>query len=248
MRVEVEGLVLDYRSPSGPERALDGLDLLVPSGASLALVGPSGCGKTSLLRVLGGLFAPSAGRVLLDGEPLAGPRAGTATVFQDQGLFPWKTALDNAALGLLASGRPRAEARERAFAALSRLGLSAQVGKYPAFLSGGQRQRVAIARVLALEPRLVLLDEPSSSLDALSKEAFQRELLESFGGGGTTMVLVTHDVEEAAYLCGRIGLMEAGRLVRSLDNPGGGDPAYRERLEYWKFCMGLRAMVREGRP
>lgn len=251
--IEARGLTVDYprRGPAGAagaaafDRALDGLDLSVPRGASLAVVGPSGCGKSTLLYAIAGLVPVSGGRLEVEGRPPAG-RPGTALVFQDYGLFPWKTARQNVELGFrVPAVRGADPARARAL--LERFGAGYAADKYPAELSGGERQRAAIARALASEPDLLLLDEPSSSLDALAKESFQRAVLglcsHSDSPRGLTVILVTHDIEEAAFLGGSVAVMERGRIRTVLENPLFGDPALRERLEYYEFCLGVRRLL-----
>ncbi|MBN1241858.1 MAG: ATP-binding cassette domain-containing protein [Spirochaetales bacterium] len=255
--VEVSGLAVEYLKAGGAvERAVDGFSLSVPRGQSCAIIGRSGCGKTSLLNAIAGLIAPASGKVQVAGEQVTGPRRGTAMVLQDLGLFPWKTARDNVALGALAwaagvSGRKiRREARCMAEGILDRLGVPEIADKYPAELSGGQRQRVAIGRALAAEPDLLLLDEPSASLDAMTKEAFQRLVLTlsrpEAGGREITVVLVTHDVEEAAYLADAIVVMDGGRVRHVVKNPLERDPSLRDRLEFYKFCLDLRRHVGGG--
>lgn len=264
--IEARDLVLDYPSRFrggkgsriGYDRALAGLTLSVPRGASLVVVGPSGCGKSSLLYAIAGLVSVTGGSLLVDGQ-LPDGRSGTALVFQDYGLFPWKTAAENVALGLGRAGdrespasapaTRRAAVRSRVLSLLARFGVEALADKYPAELSGGERQRTAIARALASEPDLLLLDEPSSSLDALAKESFQRAVLglcsHADSPRGLTVVLVTHDIEEAAFLGGSIAVMEKGRIRALLDNPLFGDPGLREKLDYYEFCMGIRRLLGE---
>lgn len=256
--VEVAGLSVEYRRPRGEgvERAVDAFSLSVGRGRTCAVIGRSGCGKTSLLYSIAGLLEPVAGSVRVAGAPVTGPRRGTAMVLQALGLFPWKTARDNVALGALAwtagaSGHePRRLARLKAEGILDRLGVPDIVDKYPAELSGGQRQRVAIGRALAAEPDLLLLDEPSASLDAMTKEAFQRLLLTlsrpEAGGRELTLVLVTHDVEEAAYLADTIVVMDSGRVRHIVKNPLERNPTLRDRLEFYEFCMDLRLRVGGG--
>jgi NitT/TauT family transport system ATP-binding protein len=249
--VEISGLAIGYPKPGGGvERAVDGFSLSVPRGSSCAVVGRSGCGKTSLLHAVAGLLPPAAGSVRVAGEPVAGPRRGTAMVLQDLGLFPWKTAIENVALGEAAKwpggrlpGPAVRDARARAEALLERLGAPGLGGKYPAELSGGQKQRVAIARALAAEPDLLLLDEPSASLDAMTKEAFQRLVLDLESSGSLTMLLVTHDVEEAAFLGDSVAVMEEGRLAALVENPLERGTELRERLEFYEFCVALRRRV-----
>lgn len=257
--VEVSDLSVGYPGPGGSfEPAVDGFSLSVPRGRSCAIIGRSGCGKTSLLHAMAGLLAPVAGQVRVAGERVRGPRRGTSMVLQELGLFPWKTALENVALGGLAradaDGRSGPQARRadraRAVEILERLDIPEVAAKYPAELSGGQRQRVAIGRALAANPDLLLLDEPSASLDAMTKEAFQRLVLAlappDAGGRALTVVLVTHDVEEAAFLADTIAVMEAGRLRCVVENPLERGPELRERLEFYEFCLELRRRVGGG--
>ncbi len=261
--IEACGLTLDYPRRGGPasgpgfDRALDGLDLSVPRGSSLAVVGPSGCGKSTLLYAIAGLVPRTGGTLEVDGRP-ARARDGTALVFQDYGLFPWKTARQNVELGFRTRNGPasagrgsRRASRDRALSLLGRFGVAPGADKYPAELSGGERQRTAIARALASEPDLLLLDEPSSSLDALSKESFQRTILglcsHSDSPRGLTVVLVTHDIEEAVFLGSSVAVMVRGRIRAVRDNPLFGDPALRERLDYYEFCLSIRRLL-EGEP
>mgnify|MGYP005850990737 FL=1 len=268
--IEAHGLTVDYPRPirGGPsggrtfDRALDGLDLSVPRGSSLAVVGPSGCGKSTLLYAIAGLVPAAGGVLRVDGKPAAG-RPGTALVFQDYGLFPWKTAQKNVELGLrtrfrreacAGPGAPLRKARDsdrvRARVLLERFGVEALADKYPAELSGGERQRIAIARALASEPDLLLLDEPSSSLDALSKESFQRVVLglctHADSSLSLTVILVTHDIEEAVFLGSSVAVMQRGRIRAIRSNPLFGDPALRDRLSYYEFCLDVRRFLEDG--
>jgi len=191
---------------------LQGIDLEVYPGEILALLGPSGCGKTTLLRVIAGLEGPDAGRVLLAGREitlLPPERRGIGFVFQDYALFPHLTALGNVAFGLKGEDR-----WERARRALERVGMTLFQDRKPGELSGGQQQRVALARALAPGPRLVLLDEPFSSLDAGLRAATREEVRKVLKEAGTTALLVTHDQEEALSFADRLGVMRGGRLLQ----------------------------------
>lgn len=204
--LRVEGLKKRY----GGLEVLEGVDLSLYEGEILALLGPSGSGKTTLLRLIAGLERPDAGRVLLFGEEvthLPPERRGLGVVFQDYALFPHLTALENVAFGL--KGRDR---RERALAALERVGLTLFKDRKPHELSGGQQQRVALARALAPGPKVVLLDEPFSSLDAALRTATREEVHTLLKGLGTATLLVTHDQEEALSFADRIGVLRGGRL------------------------------------
>jgi NitT/TauT family transport system ATP-binding protein len=198
--------------------ALNGVDFDVGSGRFVALLGPSGCGKTTLLRIAGGLEAPDAGTVVIDGQPPQ-PGPGIGFVFQNYRLIPWESALRNVEFGLLATGQPREQRREIARRWLETVGLSRFVTALPPELSGGMRQRVALARALATEPRLLLMDEPFASLDAQSRELMQSELLGIWQGRMPTVLFVTHSVDEALTLADEIVLMapRPGRVVTRIE-------------------------------
>ena len=205
----------------GQHRALDQVDLTIESGSLTALVGPTGCGKTTLLELIGGLQNPSRGRITVDGEDVVGPRRDTILIFQQHNLFDWLTVRDNVAFGLRNRGLSRREARRRANEQLEHVGLAAFVDRVPGELSGGMRQRVALARALVLAPRLLLMDEPFGSLDHQTRRIMQRYLLSTWRQSQATIVLVTHDLDEAMRLADRIVLFSAspGRPVEVVDVP-----------------------------
>jgi sulfonate transport system ATP-binding protein len=195
--------------------ALDGASLAIGEGEIVAIVGASGCGKSTLLRILAGLEPPSAGFIRFDGAPLIGPRREIGVVFQEPRLMPWLTVAENVAFGLDAL-RP-AERAARIAETLERVHLAHCARALPRELSGGMAQRAAIARALAARPRLLLLDEPFSALDAFTRYALQEHLLELWAHDQPTMVLVTHDIDEALALADRVVLMHGhpGRLHRT---------------------------------
>ncbi|WP_037820988.1 ABC transporter ATP-binding protein, partial [Streptomyces sp. NRRL S-146] len=197
--------------PGAP--ALDKVDLDVAPGEILTVVGPSGCGKSTLLRTLAGLLSPLAGEIAQDGQPLTGPSADRALVFQEDALLPWRTLRANVELPLAIRGVPRARRREQARTWLERVGLGSQARQLPHRVSGGQRQRVQLARALAGRPRAVLMDEPFGALDAQTRAGMQDLLVEVLQGTGATVVFVTHDVDEALFLGDRVALLGAGGLV-----------------------------------
>jgi len=205
----------------GQHRALDQVDLTIESGSLTALVGPTGCGKTTLLELIGGLQNPSRGRITIDGEDVVGPRRDTILIFQQHNLFDWLTVRDNVAFGLRNRGLSKREARRRANEQLEHVGLAAFVDRVPGELSGGMRQRVALARALVLAPRLLLMDEPFGSLDHQTRRIMQRYLLARWRQSQATIVLVTHDLDEAMRLADRIVLFSAspGRPVEVVDVP-----------------------------
>ena len=200
-------------------RALSGIDISVAAGEILALVGGSGCGKTTLLRLVAGLDRPSEGRILLDDATITEPRADVGVIFQEPRLLPWLSVADNAGFGL--SHLPAGERARLVPGALARVGLAGYEARWPRELSGGQQQRVAIARALVTRPKLLLMDEPFSALDATTRASLHGHLLALWEESRPTVVMVTHDVEEAVTLADRIVVMQPrpGRIFDELDNP-----------------------------
>ena len=196
--------------------ALDEVSLDAASGEFISLIGTSGCGKTTLLNILAGLIKPERGRVLVDGAPVTGPGRDRGMVFQEYALLPWKTVLDNIALGPKIAGIGKRERRAIAGQYVELVGLSGFENKYPHELSGGMRQRTAVARTLAASPRVVLMDEPFAAVDAQTRAVLQEELIRIWQATGMTVVFVTHSVEEAVYLADRVVVLSPrpGRLHR----------------------------------
>jgi len=199
--------------------AFEDLELEVRPDETLCIVGPSGCGKTTLLRCLAGLLEPSEGRVLLDGAPVVQPSPNVAMVFQHFGLFPWKTVYDNAAYGLKLRGIPRSQWGTRVRPYLDLVGLSGFERMYPYQLSGGMQQRTGLVRALALDPDVLLMDEPFGALDAQTRELLQEELLRILERERKAMVFITHSIDEAILLGDRIAVMSArpGRIRETID-------------------------------
>ena len=199
--------------------ALDRVSLDVRRGEFISLVGISGCGKTTLLRIVDGLEDADSGVLSLDGARLEGVSRDMSYVFQDINLLPWRSVLDNVALGLEVRGVPKAERRERAMAVLDMVGLAAVAKSPPYTLSGGMQQRVGVARALAIRPKVLLMDEPFGQLDNFTREALQVEIANLWEKLGTTIMFVTHDVDEAIFLSDRIGLFQPGpgRLTEVLE-------------------------------
>lgn len=195
--------------------AVEGVTVEARRGEFICFVGPSGCGKTTLLRVAAGLIAPTAGEVRLNGTSVSGPGRERCMVFQEYGLFPWYSALDNVAYGLRLAGMSKGQRRGRARELLGRVGLSAYADHYPGELSGGMRQRVAIARALAVDPEVLLMDEPFGALDAQTRAELQSELLRIWEQATKTTLFITHSIEEAVYLGDRVLVMatQPGRIV-----------------------------------
>jgi len=207
------------RRDGGRLPVLDALDLSIDSGSVVALIGPNGSGKSTLLRVIAGLLRPDGGAVALDGEAVTAPDPRIGLVFQEPRLLPWRSAADNITYPLELAGWPVDRRRERLDQLTALVGLERSVrANRPAELSGGQRQRVALGRALALEPLVLLLDEPFSALDALSRERFDLELLRLWERAGSTVVLVTHSIAEAILVADRIVVLSPrpGRVVADL--------------------------------
>ena len=203
-------IVVDHASKlflEGTVVAFRNVDLNVRSNEVLCIVGPSGCGKTTLLRCIGGLLTPSSGQVLIDGETIRSPREGVAIVFQHFGLLPWKTVVDNVAFGLKIARLPRQRVAERVRHYISLVGLAGFENHYPYQLSGGMQQRVGLARALATDPEILLMDEPFASVDAQTREVLQEELLHLHERERKTMVFITHSIDEALVLGDRVALM-----------------------------------------
>ena len=194
----------------GSVEALRGADLLVARGEFVCLLGASGCGKSTLLRVVAGFEPASSGRVSVGGKPVAGPGPNRGMVFQDYGLFPWLSVRDNVGFGPKARGLPRAEVARIADRFVAMVGLTRFARSFPHQLSGGMKQRVAIARVLANDAELVLMDEPFGALDAMTRERLQDELLRIWAASGLTVLFVTHAIEEAILLADRVVVMSPG--------------------------------------
>jgi NitT/TauT family transport system ATP-binding protein len=218
--IVVEGVTKRYLTSSGPVEALHHVSLAVEEGAFCTLIGPSGCGKSTLLGMLGGLVAPDHGRLLVDGRPVTGPDPRrVATVFQEAGLFPWRTTLQNVEFGLELQGVPAEHRRKTATELLGPLGLAGFAEKYPRELSGGMKQRVAIGRALALDAKILLMDEPFGALDEQTRVLMGEWLLDIWRRTRKTVIFVTHSLHEALFLSTRVAVMTArpGRIKTALD-------------------------------
>lgn len=219
--LQLQQLELTYPSRHGLVHALSDISLTVAAGEFVCVVGPSGCGKTTLLKIIAGLLFPTRGEALVDGKAITGPAADRGIVFQQPALYPWLTVADNVAFGLQMRHVARQVRRERVEHMLALVGLRDFSRRAPYELSGGMQQRAAIARVLINEPRIMLMDEPFGALDALTREHMQEELLKIWRTTQTTILLITHSVEEAVYLGTRILVMSPrpGRMVADVAVP-----------------------------
>jgi NitT/TauT family transport system ATP-binding protein len=214
-QIIVEGVNHIYRPPRGRAvLALEHVSLEVRAREFFALLGPSGCGKSTLLYLIGGFFPTEVGKIVVDGKPVVGPGPDRGIVFQHFALFPWKTVRANILYGLERQNLPRAEREARAQAFIDLVGLKGFEDSYPSQLSGGMKQRTAIARTLAFDPQILLMDEPFGALDAQTRSLMQAELLGIWQRTPKTVIFVTHDVREAAYLADRVAVMSArpGRI------------------------------------
>lgn len=210
--VAVEGVSIVFQTKDGPFTAVGEATFTVERGEFVSLIGHSGCGKTTLLNLIAGLLQPTRSRVLVAGRPVAGPGPDRAMVFQNHSLLPWMTCFDNVYLGVehvFGSREPKSALRERVDRALALVRLESATQKYPYQISGGMKQRVGIARALAIEPSVLLLDEPFGALDALTRARLQDELMRIVAETRSTAIMVTHDIDEAVLLSDRIIMMNA---------------------------------------
>jgi ABC-type nitrate/sulfonate/bicarbonate transport system ATPase subunit len=219
--VAFEDIVVRLGSPASPRLILDRISLDIPAGQFVCVLGPSGCGKSTLLNALAGFVVPASGRVSVDGDLVTAPGADRGVVFQDPTLFPWKTVIENVTLGPLLAGLGAAEAERIGRTLLARVGLSSRCDSFPKQLSGGMQQRVGIARALANDPRVLLMDEPFGALDAQTRSMMQHVLLDVWEEVGVTVLFVTHDIDEAVVLADRIVIMSAspGRFIDDIAVP-----------------------------
>jgi len=203
----------------GDLEVLQNIDVAVEQGEFISVVGPSGCGKTTFLRIVAGLEPASSGTILLDDKPLLGPGGNRGFVFQNDSLLPWRTVLSNALIGPEVAGQMGAKERQRTLDLLKLVGLGGFENYYPRQLSGGMRQRVNLARALAIDPEVLLMDEPFASLDAQTREIMQTELLRIWEQGRKTVVFVTHQIDEAVFLSDRVLVFarRPGRLQESVE-------------------------------
>ena len=209
--VALRDVTISFRlGEGGVYTAVEKASLSVADGEFVTIVGPTGCGKTTLLNVAAGLYAPSSGRVDIFGAPLSGLNRQAGYLFQAEALFPWKTAIENVAIGLEIAGTPQSETYERAQKILARVGLANFGQRYPHMLSGGQRKRVGLAQVLIRDPKILLMDEPFGPLDAQTRQIMGNLLLDLWNADRKAVLFVTHDLEEAIALSDRVVIMSAG--------------------------------------
>jgi NitT/TauT family transport system ATP-binding protein len=243
--IEAKGITKTY---SDGTEALHNITFGIRDGESCAVIGPSGCGKTTLLLIFSGILKQTEGRVVIEGTEVTGPSKELALIFQDFGLFPWKTVYENVSLGLELRGSSKQERKEIVSSLLKDLDLQGFENYYPKQLSGGMQQRVAFARALALNPKILLMDEPLSSLDALTRENLQNFLLQLWKVKRMTMLLVTHSIEEAVFLGRKVIVLSLrpGTVVKTVENPQVGDLDYRTKEEFFEKCREVRQSLDGG--
>ena len=216
--ISIEGIARRFPAPEGGKTTIfEDLWFGMERGEFVCVIGHSGCGKTTVLNILAGLDEPTEGAVIIDGKAIEGPSLDRAVIFQSHGLLPWRTVLGNVAYAVASKWRdwPKAKVEEHARKAIATVGLAGAEMKKPSQLSGGMKQRVGIARALSIEPKIMLMDEPFSALDAITREGLQDELVRIWQVTGKTILFVTHDIEEATYLADRVVVLAGspGRVV-----------------------------------
>jgi NitT/TauT family transport system ATP-binding protein len=237
--------MVDLEVKLGGKQILDGVRLSIASGELVSVIGPSGCGKTTLLNAVAGLVPTSSGAVLVDGRPIGGPGPDRAVVFQDDAVFPWMRVERNVAYGLRIKGHSRDEIQRRTAATLALVGLSRHSKLWPRELSGGMRKRVDLARALAVEPPILLMDEPYGALDMMTKERLQVEFERIRSAREVTVIFVTHDLEEAIYLADRVVVMSAdpGRIANitrvPFDRPRPLELKMTEKFQHLRSELGV---------
>jgi NitT/TauT family transport system ATP-binding protein len=236
-----------FETKSGPVVALDDLDIDIRPGEFVALLGPSGCGKSTLLNVVAGILKPTSGEITVDGKPVKGPNPACGIVFQNHSLFPWMSVLENVAFGPKMLGRGDPIGTARTF--LSLVGLEKQASAWPSSLSGGMQQRVGIARALATYPPVLLMDEPFGALDAQTRSIMQEELLKIWSQFKTTVIFVTHDIEEAIFLADRVVVMKTlpGGIKRevAIDLPRPREPSMIKSEIFNEYRGEIFELIRE---
>jgi len=241
--IRVENLCKGFDKGKCP--VLDNISFSILPGETMAVIGRSGCGKTTLLYVLSSLLEPSSGIIKFHGRDKDRPGSDSAFILQDFGLFPWKTVEKNVSLGLEVNGTPAKLRKSITASLLKELGLDILAFRYPVEISGGQKQRVAIARALATEPDILLMDEPFSSLDAITREKLQNTILDTWQRRNLTYILVTHSVEEAVFLGKRIMVLSdrPAHIRKMIANPGFGDYDYRTSNAYFDKVREVRKSI-----
>ncbi len=245
--IRIKDLNVFYGSGKDRHAVLRNINLELSAGETCAVIGPSGCGKSTLLKVLAGIINHFDGTVAIDGEPVMPRKQRIGFIPQNYGLLPWENVYDNIRLGLKIKNLKHADDKETLARFLRQLGLGGLERRYPGELSGGQQQRVALARAFLLQPDLLLMDEPFSALDAMTREEIQNVFLEIWRTHSVSTVLVTHHVEEAVYLGQKIAILSPspGTVSAVIGNPLFGAENVRNQPEFFQLCLTLRKMLKE---
>ncbi|WP_409300103.1 ABC transporter ATP-binding protein [Peribacillus sp. SCS-155] len=250
--IKVEEVSKSFSNRNRSEQVLQNISFDIKKGEIISLLGPSGCGKSTLLNIIGGFEKSDSGDVFLEGKTVDRPSKRCVMLFQNYGLLPWRSVLKNVELGLEGLDLSKEERMDRAYHYLKLVGLDSKTGLFPAELSGGMQQRVAIARALALQPELILMDEPFAALDTFNRYYLQDELLNIHRNEETTIILVTHDIDEAVYLSDRIFIMNAnpGRIQRELhvDTSRPRDRSHSDFQHYRKIILDEFHLNHPARP
>ena len=249
--IQVDHVKKIYQSGKDAVEAVSGVSFAASKGEFIAILGPSGCGKSTLLMMCGGLESISSGTISIDGETVTGPRRNVGVMFQDSTLLPWKTVLDNILFPVTIQRRPMAEYRARALELIEMVGLHGFADKKPHQLSGGMRQRVAICRALVTDPDILLMDEPFSALDAMTRDEMNDALLDIWDRFPKTGLFVTHSIREAVYLADRVLVMtrRPATVVADIKIPFGRprDMSVSSRAEFNEICDHLRGLIEHKR-
>lgn len=238
--ISISSAFLSFQHDGQRQSVLEDVSFTIEPPESCAIIGPSGCGKTSLLFLLAGILQPDSGTIRIDGNPRCG------TILQNYGLFPWKSVSENIALGLTLQNTEKEKIKSAVTKQLEDMELTGFGDHFPGQLSGGMQQRVALARTLAIEPEILFMDEPLSSLDALTRERLQNLIIEIMQNRQITVVLVTHSIEEAVFLGKKIIILSKrpGRILQIVDNPEGGDVNYRQTNQFFHQCTRIRELLK----
>ncbi|WP_295918543.1 ABC transporter ATP-binding protein [Anaerovibrio lipolyticus] len=245
--ISIENLSVNYKSDSDVYTAISGINLTIPEGGTLAVIGPSGCGKSTLLKAVAGLIPEYDGTIKINGDELNPKKQTIGFMPQNYGLLPWRTVIDNIRLGMKIKRAPELLDRKVLKKLMRQLGIEGLGHRYPAELSGGQQQRVALARVFALQPDVLLMDEPFSALDAITREEMQDVFLKLWQKNNVSTIFVTHYVEEALYLGQRIAILSAssGNINRIVDNPLFGGKDIRQNPEFFEMSLKLKNSIKK---
>jgi len=245
--IQIKDLAVTYQSQGTKYTVLKDINLELGAGETCAIIGPSGCGKSTLLKILAGIIKVFEGTVAINGQPVMPHKQKIGFIPQNYGLLLWKNVYQNILLGVKIKKEKEADVKESLDILLQQLGLTGLENRYPRELSGGQQQRVALARSFLLKPDLLLMDEPFSALDAMTREEIQNVYLQTWKKNSISTILVTHHVEEAVYLGQKIVLLTGspGTISKVIDNPLFGVEGIRSRQEFFKLCLEIRKMIKE---